>query len=423
MGTICTVAVKDLRLLLRDRMGLFWVLIFPLLIAILFGAMFRGQNTTTVRPLPVLIVDEDASTLSKQFIEMLKKSPALELHPATRGEAQEALRTQKAAAWIAVPKGFQSRAGFGSNEPLVFDIGIDPARRSEAGILQGLSLEAFGRLQRARMADAKTFQDTVQSLDMALRFNDELPDAQREVGTKFIGELDTFLDKVDPKLYERALTRQSASVNVVAMDSRGAPANSFEITFPSGMIWGLIGCVATFSLSLVRERLSGTYVRLRIAPVSTHSVLAGKALACLIMSVLALAILTLIGVLAFHVRLQNPVGYALAVFCSAACFTGLMMLISALGTTEQSVAGAGWAILMVFAMFGGAMMPLYFMPDWMQRVGAASPVRWAIVALEGALWRSFSLNELAPYCVLLVAGGALAFVVGAILARRQAYAA
>jgi ABC-2 type transport system permease protein len=153
--------------------------------------------------------------------------------------------------------------------------------------------------------------------------------------------------------------------------------------------------------------------------VSTLSILAGKALACLAMSVLAMGLLTLIGVLAFHVRLVNPLGYALAVLCAASCFTGLMMLISTLGSTEQAVAGAGWAILMVLAMFGGAMMPLYFMPDWMQTVSSASPVRWAILALEGALWRGFSLNELAPYCVLLLSGGALAFVAGVFLARRQ----
>lgn len=419
MMTMLAVAAKDLRLLSRDRMGLFWVLGFPLLIAILFGSMFRGLNVASARPLSVILVDEDGTEASADYARMLKLTPALELSTANRISANDALRTRKAAAWILIPKGFNNRAVFGSQEPVAFEIGIDPTRRSEAGMLSGLALEAFGRFQRSRMADAKRFQDTVQSLDMAVRFNDELPDAQREAGTKFIGELDAFLDKVDPKLYERVMTRQGATVTVTPMSTEGIAANSFEITFPSGMIWCLIGCVATFSLSLVRERLSGTFIRLRAAPVSTLSVLAGKALACLAMCVLAMSLLTLIGVLAFHVRLENPVGYALAMLCSALCFTGMMMLISTLGSTEQSVAGAGWAILMVLAMFGGAMMPLYFMPDWMQSAGAASPVRWAIVALEGAFWRGFSLNELAPYCVLLLGGGVLAFGTGVFLARKQ----
>ena len=48
----------------------------------------------------------------------------------------------------------------------------------------------------------------------------------------------------------------------IARDRRG-PANPFEITFPQGLIWGLIGCVMTFGLSLVTERTHGTLVRLR----------------------------------------------------------------------------------------------------------------------------------------------------------------
>ena len=42
MGAVINLALKDLRLLLRDRFGLFWVLAFPLLMALFFGAIFRS---------------------------------------------------------------------------------------------------------------------------------------------------------------------------------------------------------------------------------------------------------------------------------------------------------------------------------------------------------------------------------------------
>ena len=65
----------------------------------------------------------------------------------------------------------------------------------------------------------------------------------------------------------------------VAREYRG-PKNAFEITFPQGVIWGLIGCVMTFGISLVTERTHGTLVRLRMAPLSRGQILGGKALAC-----------------------------------------------------------------------------------------------------------------------------------------------
>jgi ABC-2 type transport system permease protein len=46
------------------------------------------------------------------------------------------------------------------------------------------------------------------------------------------------------------------------------------------------------------------------------------------------------------------------------------------------------------------------MPDWMQRVSDVSPVKWAILALEGAIWRGFGAAEMAlPVGVLLAIGG------------------
>ena len=40
MKILWTLAWKDLRLLGRDRFGVFWVLAFPLMMALLFGAIF-----------------------------------------------------------------------------------------------------------------------------------------------------------------------------------------------------------------------------------------------------------------------------------------------------------------------------------------------------------------------------------------------
>ena len=44
MRAVWTLAIKDLRLLVRDRVSLFWVLAFPLLLALFFGSMFGGDE-------------------------------------------------------------------------------------------------------------------------------------------------------------------------------------------------------------------------------------------------------------------------------------------------------------------------------------------------------------------------------------------
>jgi ABC-2 type transport system permease protein len=199
----------------------------------------------------------------------------------------------------------------------------------------------------------------------------------------------------------------------------GEPRSAYEITFPSAILWGLIGCIMTFAISLVTERSHGTLLRLRVAPLSWAQILAGKGLACYLTAVIVAALILFIGRVGLSVRLSSPVGLVLAVGSMAFCFMGLMMLMSTIGKTERAVAGAGWGIMMPFTMIGGGMIPLAFMPRWMQTVSNISPVKWGILALEGAIWRDFTLTEMLLPCAILLGIGAVAFAGGVKLLSRQ----
>ena len=91
-----------------------------------------------------------------------------------------------------------------------------------------------------------------------------------------------------------------------------------------------------------------------------------------------------------------------------------MTLMSVIGKTEEAVSGAAWGANMIMAMFGGAMIPLAFMPRFMAVLGNASPVKWSILALEGAIWRDFTLSEMLLPCIILVAVGATSLAIGSI---------
>ena len=213
---------------------------------------------------------------------------------------------------------------------------------------------------------------------------------------------------------------EGAKLEIVEVRRRSDGWNNFyEISFPSAIVWGLMACSAAFAISLVKERTAGTLMRLRLAPISRTHVLAGKGLACYIACCAAILLVLTMGRVVFHVRLVSPVNLVLAIACASCCFVGLMMLMSVLGKTEASVGGAGWGVNCVMGMLGGGMVPLMFMPKWMQTAGSVSPVKWAIVALEGAVWRDFTLAQMAMPCGILVGVGLVGFVAGARIFSRM----
>ena len=56
-----------------------------------------------------------------------------------------------------------------------------------------------------------------------------------------------------------------------------------------------------------------------------------------------------------------------------------MMVMSVIGDTEEAVSGAAWGANMIMAMFGGAMLPLLFMPSFMKAISNFSPVKWSVL--------------------------------------------
>ena len=153
-------------------------------------------------------------------------------------------------------------------------------------------------------------------------------------------------------------------------------------------------------------------MRLQMSPLTRTHLLAGKALACFMAGAMIQVLLFAIGRIGFKVIPNSWLLMGMAAFSTLVAFVGIMMLMAGLGKTEQAAGGIGWALMMPLALFGGGMVPLAFMPEWMSKVGMVSPVRWAILALEGALWRGFSLNEMLFPCAVLVAMGVLCFAVG-----------
>lgn len=415
MYPIITLALKDLRLLTRDWFGLFWIVAFPVLYALFFGSIMGGGGERT-HALPVAVIDEDQSDGSRAFAERLReKKDVLRVQTLPRDEAQDRVRKGDLVAFVVLKPGFGEAGGlFNPRAGSALEVGIDPRRKAEAGYLQGVLMEVRFT---GMMADYTDPAKSRQQLDAARKEIDAAPGMaprDRQALKVLFGALDQFFTRIDPKALRQGAQLQPAEQiqQVEVTRAVNQPFSAFEITFPSSVIWAIMGCVTSFAISLVTERVSGTLLRLRLAPLRWSQLLAGKGLACFLACTGVATFLLLFGHFLLGVRLVNPVGLALAILCTGCCFVGLMMLFATLGKTQHGVAGAGWGILMPLAMLGGGMVPLIAMPDWMQTASNVSPIKWGILALEGAIWRGFSLREMLLPCAILVGVGVVCFALG-----------
>jgi ABC-2 type transport system permease protein len=415
MSVVLILALKDLKQLVRNRMGTFWIFVFPVVMALFFGAIFGGSQSGAASRFSLVLVDEDGSEASRAFLGRLRKSEALSVETLDRAQAHERVRLGKCSAYVVIPKGFGDSMPLFGGSTATLELGIDPSRKAEGGYLQGLLIQAsFEGLRDQLGSPSKMRPYVAGSLAEIDSGRAGLPAGQQKVLTSFLKGLDSFLGEVDPKAYqERGPKLEPLKIQMIPIAAvRATPRSAYEISFPQAILWALIACSTSFALALVRERAWGTFLRLRAAPLSRRQILQGKGLACFLAAITVILFLLVLGWLACGVRLDHPGLLALAIPCSAACFVGIMVFVSVLGKTDQAVSGAGWGILMIFSMLGGGMVPLFVMPAWMRTLSDISPVKWSILALEGAIWRGFSLSEMLLPCGVLLAFGACFTILG-----------
>ncbi|MEE8169009.1 MAG: ABC transporter permease [Phycisphaerae bacterium] len=413
MTAVLALAMKDLRLLLRDKAGFFFIFVFPILYASLFGAIMSSMRSGGHTRMSVAVVDEDGSPGSRDFVKQLEALDELKVAVTDRTQAADWVRRGKRAAYIALLPGFgEARRRMFGGEPARIETGIDPGRQAEAGMLQGLLTAELYKGFQAAFTDPSVMAEQIDEALAGIEGDESIDPISRTTLQTFLPALRSFVHQMPRDALETRGFEPAKIETVSIARQRSGPDNAYEIAFPQGVVWGIMGCAAGFGISLVVERSRGTLVRLRMAPIRGSQVLAGKALACFLMTMGVATLLYVIGIVGFGVRPDSVVKLALAVTCVCIAFVGIMMLLSVLGKTEQSAGGIGWAVLMVMAMIGGGMIPLAFMPGWLQTFSNISPIKWSILAMEGAVWRNFSMREMMTPCLILVGIGVGGFTIG-----------
>lgn len=438
MKSVIYLALKDLKLISRDWLGLIFIVGFPICMGVFFGmvGVQMSEGPTKTR---LAVIDEDKTEYSQRFIELLRDDDNLEIELCEKEDALEQVRRGKRVGALILPIGFGEKAGvLWSPEPAKLQMATDPSRQAEAGMLEGYVMKAMGQMVGDRFQDVDSMRPMIEDSKSQIAAAEDLNPVQKLLLNQLMTSLDGFLDSMQEvqqnddenatgdMLGENAPDFQFAEIERIEVAKPTGSASSlvsriqspWDISFPSAILWGVLGSAAGFAISIVRERTHGTLLRLQIAPITRSQLLIGKATACFLTVVSVVVLLIGIG-MALGMRPNNFAMLTVATVSIAFCYVGLMMIMSVIGKSEEAVAGASWGINVLTAMFGGAMIPLAFMPSIMKSLSNFSPVKWSILSLEGAIWRDFTWGELLIPCGILVAIGAVGFTIGCIVLSRE----
>ena len=137
-----------------------------------------------------------------------------------------------------------------------------------------------------------------------------------------------------------------------------------------------------------------------------------RALATTLIGLFQIALIYIAAVLVFQVRIDGSWPGFIAVcisFCLLNATFGLML--ATLGRSASTTRGLAMMATLLLVMLGGAWVPAFVFPRWLQNVSRYLPTRWAMDGLDGATWRGLPFDAAVPPVLVLIGCAAACLLV------------
>ena len=368
MNAFLALVRKDILQYLGNRRALVMSLLAPVLIAAFFGSLF-GSKSAGPADIPVALTDLDGSAASKQVVAALQAEPALKLRLLAAPQGQAEVQAGKVRAWITLPAGFGAQAGaalIGGGAKPDIALVFDPSQNTLVPLLRGLlaqhAMQVVGRNAFGGGAGQGSEGGPGLSLPFTLR------------------ETEAASDKADP----------------------GAGYNSYAHSFAGMGVQFILLLGVDIGIGLLTMRQLGLWKRLRAAPLSKLQLLGSRLASCALIAFAVFVFLFTVAIAGFGVRVQGSLPGLLLIMAAYGLMTASFgLMLAAIGRTPEATRGLAILATLLMVMVGGAWVPSFIFPPWLQTVSAFTPTHWAVEGLDAMSWRGL------PFSAALLPTGAL----------------
>ncbi|HVY70372.1 MAG TPA: ABC transporter permease [Verrucomicrobiae bacterium] len=403
----------DLKLFFQDRRAVLFTFAMPVVIASFFGAIMGGKSgKTQINGVPIVLVDQDLSSITREISTNLVEDANLQVTFTTEEQAREKVRAGKLPLAVIIPDGFGDAAGralFGGGKKPVIQVIHDPSRNMEVSMIRGLLVQHVMEVVTREMFSGEQGRRAVrESLD-AVAVAPNLKPEDQEALRNLLKSVDKWMERSSggtaasvgngngPRRPVGSMTmpfdtKEEALTNQTKSD--GEPQyNGYAHSIAGMGVQFVLMAAIEMGVGILHDRQRGLWRRLRSAPLARGVLLAAKATATTIIASLSLTFAFVFGMLVFGVRVEGSALGLLATIVSIAFLSATLgLMLAALGKTPNGTRGLAIPAVLILVMLGGAWIPSFIFPVWLQKATLITPTRWAVDGLDAMTWRGLGMG-------------------------------
>ena len=396
----------------------------PILIATFFGYLFGGSGPSKGGTIDVALVQQDSGEVGAKIAAALKGDATLHITEMDAAQARQAVAKGSQKAAIVIPAGFGDAAGsalFGAGQKPSIGVLYDPSQQAVLAMVKGMLTQQVMQVVSAEMFGGKTglaFTDkSMKELEQGA-----VIDPDKVALKDLLGSVKKFQERPEAQASPAGgveAKRGGLSMPFTTSDQQVSSGtlqegyNGYAHSFAGMGVQFILFLGVDMGIGILLARRSGIWSRLLAAPVTLTTVLLARAASAAIISLCLLCVMFGFAVAVFGVHITNPIGFLGVAVCFALLTASFGLLIAAFGKTPEAARGIAVFATLVMVMLGGAWVPSFMFPDWVQKVTVAVPTRWAIDGLDAMTWRGLGMDA-AGVAMAAELGFALLFAILAV---------
>lgn len=341
MKAFYQLTLAQLRIFLRNRQALIWILLFPFFFMFIFGLLFENDHPTTYQ---LSIVDLDQSPVSNQIKQSLKQQELFQISSdPTIHSAQEKLKNGTIDLLLVFPSTFSTQLKNNQQGPASVEIYVNHQNavrlQTPLAIIDG-HVDAISK----KMAQYQPLIQTKTKEISGLRL--------------------TYLDFLVP--------------GIIAMQIMSNNLN------------GVAGQIASWRERGVLRRMQGTTLK-------ASTFIASQITARLVLNGLQALLLLLIGYFVFDVKIHGSIANViLFIILGTLTFMSIGFIIASLAKTPESAGPIAGFLSFPLMFLGGVFFPISNMPTYLQPIVHALPISHLSTAFREIMNGGTPLTELLP---------------------------
>ena len=225
-------------------------------------------------------------------------------------------------------------------------------------------------------------------------------------------ELDDIHSKVDEQISKFETSDKKSDKSLMGMKttpmfSKSENNNLGLVQSVAGVaIMMLLFSVTGMGSGMLTEKEEGTLKKLLYSPIRPSSILFGKMLSTIIVSIIQLTVMFVFAWIAFGLDIFIDIPSLVVMILSTAfACAGFGIFIASISKSRKQVESYSTLVILIMSAVGGSMVPIFIMPAIMQKIAVVSVNYWSIQGFYDIFWRHLPISDVMTRVAVLIGIG------------------